>query len=106
MTALVVEDCHDKMRRAIEQLKGEFGAVRTGRASPAVVEKLAVDYYGAITPLQQLASFSVPEPRLLVISPYDKGSMGAIEKAIQSSDLGITPGNDGSVIRLAFPQLT
>ncbi len=106
MTALVVEDCHDKMQRAIEHLKGEFGAVRTGRATPAVVEKLAIEYYGVTAPLQQLASFSVPEPRLLVISPYDKGAMAAIEKAIQSSDLGITPGNDGSVIRLSFPQLT
>jgi ribosome recycling factor len=106
MRDMVVEDCHDKMRKAVEHLKGEFAAVRTGRASPSLVEKLLVDYYGSPTPLQQLAGFSVPEPRLLVISPYDKGSIKAIEKAIQTSDLGITPGNDGTVIRLAFPQLT
>jgi ribosome recycling factor len=106
MIELVVEDCRDKMRKAVDHLKGEFGAVRTGRASPSLVEKLKVDYYGTETPLQQLAGFSVPEPRLLVISPYDKSSIKAIEKAIQSSDLGITPGNDGQVIRLAFPQLT
>jgi ribosome recycling factor len=103
---MVVEDCHDKMRKAIEHLKGEFSAVRTGRANPGLVEKLAVDYYGSPTPLQQLAGFSVPEPRLLVISPYDKSSIKAIEKAIQTSELGITPSNDGAVIRLSFPQLT
>jgi ribosome recycling factor len=106
MRDMVVEDCHAKMRKAVEHLKGEFGAVRTGRATPSLVEKLLVDYYGSPTPLQQLAGFSVPEPRLLVISPYDKGSIKAIEKAIQTSDLGITPGNDGTLIRLAFPQLT
>jgi ribosome recycling factor len=105
MSDLIVEECHEKMAKAIEHMKGEFGAVRTGRANPALVEKLAVDYYGSPTPLQQLAGISVPEPRLLVISPYDKSSIKAIEKAIQTSDLGITPGNDGSVIRLAFPQL-
>ena len=106
MLELVVDECHDKMRKAVEHLKGEFAAVRTGRASSGLVEKLRVDYYGSEVPLQQLAGFSVPEPRLLVISPYDKGSIKAIEKAIQTSDLGITPGNDGVVIRLAFPQLT
>jgi ribosome recycling factor len=106
MSDMVIEDCHDKMRKAIDHLKVEFAAIRTGRASPTVVEKLGVDYYGSITPLQQLATFGVPEPRLLVISPYDKGAIAAIEKAIQGSDLGITPGNDGSIIRLAFPQLT
>src|SRR2546423_15663464 len=106
MSDLIVEECHEKMSKAIEHMKGEFGAVRTGRANPALVEKLAVDYYGSPTPLQQLAGISVPEPRLLVISPYDKSSIKAIEKAIQTSDLGITPGNDGAVIRLAFPQLT
>ena len=106
MLELVVDECHDKMRKAVEHLKGEFAAVRTGRASSGLVEKLRVDYYGSEVPLQQLAGFSVPEPRLLVISPYDKGSIKAIEKAIQTSDLGITPGNDGVVIRLSFPQLT
>jgi ribosome recycling factor len=106
MIGLVVEDCHDKMRKAIDHLKGEFGAVRTGRANPGLVEKLKVEAYGEELPLQQLAGFSVPEPRLLVISPYDKSQIKAIEKAIQGSDLGVNPGNDGAVIRLAFPQLT
>jgi ribosome recycling factor len=102
----VLAECKDKMVKAIAHLQGEFGSIRTGRASPVFVEKLRVDYYGSEVPLQQLAGFSVPEPRLLVISPYDKNAIKAIEKAIQASDLGITPGNDGSVIRLAFPQLT
>jgi ribosome recycling factor len=108
LSDLVVVDTHDKMRKAIEHLKGEFAAVRTGRANSGLVEKLRVDYYGSEVPLQQIAGFSVPEPRLLVISPYDKSpeAIKAIEKAIQGSDLGVTPGNDGSVIRLAFPQLT
>jgi len=102
----VLAECKDKMAKAIAHLQGEFGSIRTGRASPVFVEKLRVDYYGSEVPLQQLAGFSVPEPRLLVISPYDKNSIKAIEKAIQASDLGITPNNDGAVIRLAFPQLT
>ena len=102
----VLAETRDKMAKARDHLQGEFGSIRTGRASPIFVEKLKVDYYGSEVPLQQLAGFSVPEPRLLVISPYDKGSIKAIEKAIQTSDLGITPSNDGAVIRLAFPQLT
>jgi ribosome recycling factor len=106
MATMLVDDCHEKMKKAIEHLKGEFGAVRTGRATPSLVEKLMVDSYGAMVPLQQLAGFSVPEPRLLVISPYDKSNIKAIEKAIQGSDLGVNPSNDGAVIRLTFPQLT
>ncbi|HVW33369.1 MAG TPA: ribosome recycling factor [Acidimicrobiia bacterium] len=102
----VLAETRDKMVKARDHLQSEFGSIRTGRASPIFVEKLRVDYYGSEVPLQQLAGFSVPEPRLLVISPYDKGSIKAIEKAIQASDLGITPSNDGAVIRLAFPQLT
>ena len=102
----VLAETRDRMAKARDHLQGEFGSIRTGRASPIFVEKLKVDYYGSEVPLQQLAGFSVPEPRLLVISPYDKGSIKAIEKAIQTSDLGITPSNDGAVIRLAFPQLT
>ena len=102
----VLAETKDRMAKARDHLQGEFGSIRTGRASPIFVEKLKVDYYGSEVPLQQLAGFSVPEPRLLVISPYDKGSIKAIEKAIQASDLGITPNNDGVVIRLAFPQLT
>ena len=106
MRDMAIADCHDKMAKAIAHLKDEFAAVRTGRASSHLVEKLKVDYYGTDVPLQQLAGFSVPEPRVLVISPYDKGAMKGIEKAIQASDLGITPNNDGQIIRLVFPQLT
>jgi ribosome recycling factor len=102
----VLAECREKMAKATAHLQGEFGGIRTGRATPVLVEKLRVDYYGSEVPLQQLAGFSVPEPRLLVISPYDKGAIKAIEKAIQASDLGITPSNDGHVIRLGFPQLT
>jgi len=106
MSGLVVEECHDKMKKAIDHLKGEFGAVRTGRANPGLVEKLMVDSYGVMVPLQQLAGLTVPEPRLLVIHPYDKNNIKAIEKAIQGSELGVTPSNDGALIRLSFPQLT
>jgi ribosome recycling factor len=106
MRDMVIADCRDKMRKAIAHLQDEFGSVRTGRATPSLVEKLKVDYYGSEVPLQQLAGFSVPEPRVLVISPYDKTAIGAVEKAIQQSDLGINPSNDGNVIRLNFPQLT
>src|SRR5436309_13991758 len=94
------------MGKAVAHTQSEFSAVRTGRATPALVEKLRVDYYGSEVPLQQLAGFNVPEARLLVIQPYDKNSLRAIEKAIQNSDLGINPSNDGQVIRLSFPQLT
>ena len=103
---LVVDDAKEKMAKALEHLRGEFASVRTGRASSALVEGLSVDYYGSSTPLKSLAGFSVPEPRLLVISPFDKGAMAAIEKAISNSDLGLTPSNDGVVIRINFPQLT
>jgi ribosome recycling factor len=102
----VLLDTVDKMAKAVSHTQAEFGGVRTGRASPALVEKLKVDYYGAEVPLQQLAGFSVPEARLLVVHPYDKGAIKAVERAIQHSDLGITPSNDGQVIRLVFPQLT
>jgi ribosome recycling factor len=106
MAALVVEDTTDKMEKAIEHVKAEMGTVRTGRANSSLVETLTVDYFGTATPLRQLAGFSVPDAMLLVISPYDKTSLGAIEKAIMTSDLGINPTNDGAVIRLAFPPLT
>jgi ribosome recycling factor len=96
----------EKMAKASDHLREEFAAVRTGRAAPALVEKIRVEYYGSDTPLQQLASFSVPEARMLVVAPYDKSSLKAIEKAIMNSDLGITPSNDGVVIRLGFPPLT
>src|SRR5438094_4671962 len=94
------------MGKAVGHTQSEFAGVRTGRASPALVERLKVDYYGSEVPLQQLAGFQVPEARLLVIQPYDKGALKAIEKAIQNSDLGINPNNDGQLIRLVFPQLT
>ncbi len=106
LVELVLDETRDKMSRALEHVRGEFGAVRTGRASSALVEHLLVDYYGAETPLRQLANFSVPEPRLLVVTPFDKGAVNAIEKAISVADLGLTPSNDGSVIRLLFPTLT
>ena len=102
----IVSECEEHMRKAVVHLQDEFATVRTGRAAPAMVEKIRVDYYGSEVPLQQLAGFSVPEPRVLVVSPFDKGALKAIEKAIQSSDLGISPSNDGQVIRLTFPQLT
>src|SRR6476619_5784751 len=106
MRELVMEESQDKMRKAITHLQGEFGGVRTGRASSALVEKLRVEVYGSEVPLQQIAGFGVPEPRVLTISPYDKSSIKAIEKAIQQSDLGINPSNDGESIRLTFPELT
>ena len=106
LAALVIEDTRDKMHKAIDHLRSEMSNVRTGRASSALLEPLIVDYYGTPTVLRQLAGFSVPDAMLLVITPYDKSSLGAIEKAIQSSDLGINPSNDGTVIRLAFPPLT
>src|SRR4249920_2944880 len=101
-----LEDAHEKMVKAVNHLKDEFSSIRTGRATPALVDKLRVDYYGSEVPLQQLAGFSVPEPRVLVIAPYDKGAVKAIEKAINQSDLGVNPSNDGTVIRLTFPELT
>jgi ribosome recycling factor len=101
-----VEEASDKMHKVVVHLQDQFGAVRTGRATPALVEKLRVDYYGSEVPLQQLAGFSVPEARVLVIAPYDKGALKAIEKAIQASDLGVNPSNDGALIRLTFPELT
>ena len=106
LAALVIDDSRDKMHKAIDHLRSEMSNVRTGRASSALLEPLVVDYYGTPTVLRQLAGFSVPDAMLLVVTPYDKSSLGAIEKAIQTSDLGINPSNDGSVIRLAFPPLT
>ena len=102
----VLAEAMERMDKAVAHTQTEFASVRTGRATPALVERLKVDYYGTEVPLQQLAGFSVPEPRTLMIQPYDKGSIQAIEKSLQASDLGITPSNDGAVIRLAFPPLT
>jgi ribosome recycling factor len=102
----VISDTKEKMHKAVGHTREDFSSVRTGRASPSLVEKLKVDYYGTDVPLQQIAGIQVPEARLMVITPYDKSSLKNIEKAIQTSDLGINPSNDGTVIRLAFPQLT
>lgn len=100
---MVVADARDRMEKAVQHVQAEFSAVRTGRATPALVEHLRVEFYGTETELRAMAGFSVPEARLLVIAPYDKSSLGAIEKALQNSDLGINPSNDGTVIRLTFP---
>ena len=99
-------DAMEKMGKAVEHVQAQFLGVRTGRASASLVEKLQVEYYGAFVPLQQLASFQVPEARMLVVKPHDRGSIAAIERALQSSDLGLSPSNDGVVIRLNFPALT
>lgn len=101
----LLREAEAKMDQAVEHVRGEFGSVRTGRANPGILHRVHVDYYGTPTPLQQLASVSVPESQLLVIAPYDRGSLGEIERAIQASGLGLNPSNDGSVIRLAFPPL-
>jgi ribosome recycling factor len=101
----VKTDAENKMKKTIEAFKRELQAVRTGRASPALVEPLKIDYYGTPTPLQQIAAVSVPEARLLMIKPYDQSTLAAIEKAILKSDLGLTPMNDGKVIRLPIPAL-
>lgn len=94
-----------KMDQAVQHVSGEFATVRTGRANSSILQRVTVEYYGTRTPLQQLASISVPEPQMLLVTPYDKSVIGDIEKAIQSSDLGLNPANDGNVIRLAFPPL-
>ena len=99
-------DAMDKMDKAVEHVQNDFASVRTGRAAPALVERLLVDYYGSPVPLQQLASIQVPEARSLVVKPHDRGAMQPIEKAIRDSDLGVSPINDGVVIRLNFPPLT
>lgn len=106
MASMVIDDVKDRMSKVVVHTRADFGNIRTGRAAPALVEKLPVEYYGSTVPLQQLAGFSVPEARMLVISPYDKESVGAIEKAIRISDLGLNPSNDGNSIRLSFPPLT
>ncbi|NEA35161.1 ribosome recycling factor [Streptomyces sp. SID13031] len=101
-----LRDADQKMAKAVEVAKDDFAAIRTGRAHPSMFSNIVADYYGSPTPLQQLAGFQVPDPRTVLISPYDKGAMPAIEKAIRDSDMGVNPGNDGSVIRITMPQLT
>ena len=102
----VLSAAKEKMGKAVTHTTSEFGSVRTGRASPALVEKLGVDYYGTEVPLQQLAGFTVPEARTLVVAPYDRNAVGAVEKALRNSDLGVNPSSDGTVVRLVFPPLT
>ena len=99
-------DAEERMDKAVSVAKDDFGGIRTGRATPQMFSKILVDYYGAPTPVVQLASLTVPEPRMAVIAPYDKGSLGSIERAIRDSDLGVNPTNDGTIIRIVFPQLT
>jgi ribosome recycling factor len=99
-------EAEEKMEKAVAVLRDDLATIRTGRATPQMFSKIVADYYGAPTPMNQLATLTVPEPRMAIISPYDKGSVGAIEKAIRDSDLGVNPTNDGQIIRIVFPQLT
>ncbi len=99
-------EAEEKMEKAVDVAKDDFATIRTGRANPGMFSKIMVDYYGSPTPLQQLASFQTPEARTMIVTPYDRSSMGAIEKAIRDSDLGVNPSNDGSIIRVVLPQLT
>jgi ribosome recycling factor len=99
-------EAEEKMDKAVSVAKEEFSVIRTGRAHPGMFSKITAEYYGAQTPLNQLASFHVPEPRMMVLQPFDKGSLGSIEKAIRNSDLGVNPSNDGQIIRVVFPELT
>jgi ribosome recycling factor len=101
-----LKDAREHMDKSVDATRGKFGSVRTGRASPALLDRIMVDYYGAMTPLKQLSTVSAPEARLLTVQPYDKNSIKAIERAIQESDVGLTPNNDGSIIRLQVPELT
>jgi len=102
----LVNDAKERMAKSVEATRGEFQTVRTGRANPQLLDRIVVDYYGSPTPLNRLAGVQTPDPRSLVISPYDTSALGEIERAIQESDLGLTPSNDGKIIRLAIPQLT
>lgn len=106
MLAEIIADANHKMAGTVDHTAEEFGAIRTGRAHPAMFNKLLVDYYGAPTPLQQLATFQVPEARTVLITPFDRGAMAGIERAIRDSDLGVNPANDGTLIRIVLPQLT
>jgi ribosome recycling factor len=106
ITDELLADAKDRMAKSVESSRGELATVRTGRASPHLLDRIQVDYYGAQTPLNQLANVAASEARLLTVTPFDKGAVGAIEKAIQESDVGLTPSNDGNVIRLAIPEMT
>jgi ribosome recycling factor len=102
----LLKDARERMDKSVASIRQEFGTVRTGRASPALLDRITVDYYGTQTPLKQLATISAPEPRLLSVQPYDKSSIKSIEKALLESDVGLTPNSDGQIIRLAIPELT
>jgi ribosome recycling factor len=102
----IIRDAGRRMDQAVEKVSEDFAAIRTGRANPAILNRVLVDYYGSPTPLQQLANFSVPEPRILIVNPFDKSAVNAIEKAIRDADLGLNPANDGGIIRCVFPELT
>ncbi|MGH2874699.1 MAG: ribosome recycling factor [Solirubrobacteraceae bacterium] len=102
----LLADGRERMAKSVEAIRHEFGSVRTGRASPALLDRISVDYYGTSTPLRQLATVSAPEARMLTVQPYDRSSIKAIERAILESDVGLTPGNDGTLIRLSIPELT
>ncbi|HTT94075.1 MAG TPA: ribosome recycling factor [Solirubrobacterales bacterium] len=106
ITDELLADAKDRMAKSVESSRGELATVRTGRASPHLLDRIQVDYYGAQTPLNQLANVAASEARLLTVTPFDKSAVGAIEKAIQESDVGLTPSNDGNVIRLAIPEMT
>ncbi|MDF2571578.1 MAG: frr [Sporomusa sp.] len=107
MTVKEIYSAHeDKMKKALENLRKEYGSLRAGRATPSLLEKVFVDYYGTPTPVNQVANISVPEPRMIIIQPWEKPMLNAIDKAIQKSDLGLMPNSDGVVIRLSIPQLT
>jgi len=102
----LLQDAREHMDKSVEATRVKFQSVRAGRASPSLLDRIAVDYYGAMTPLRQMATINAPEPRLITVQPYDKSSIKAIERAIMESDLGLTPSNDGSIIRLQIPELT
>ena len=106
MPEQIMNNLNERMEKAIASLRRELASIRAGKASAAVLDRLTVDYYGVPTPINQVAGVSVPEPKMLVISPYEKTLLGDIEKAIQASDLGLNPANDGTVIRIVFPALT
>ncbi len=106
MTKEVIKSAEDRLNKTLDGLKKEYGTLRAGRAAPSLLDKVTVDYYGVATPVNQMANVTIPEPRMIMIKPYDKNSLKDIERAIQKSDLGLTPNNDGTTIRLAIPQPT
>ena len=106
MIDALLDEAEERMTKSVESCRNELGTVRTGRASPHLLDRIMVDYYGAMTPITQLSSISVPEARMAIVKPYEASQLGAIETAIRNSDLGVNPGNDGTIIRISLPQLT